>query len=156
MPIGTTVPEPIRRPLIPPRTRAHAGHPSTGISRRRFLAFAAAVPFAFASLAMLDGLEKTRPAAPIRLPSDLPVGLTLTGDVIASRSPDGRLRAFAARCTHLGCRLGRIVDGQIVCPCHGSRFFADGQVAAGPAARPLTEWPVTRDPVSGGWIVHAG
>lgn len=127
-----------------------------GISRRRFLLLAAAAPLAVAAVATLQQVGQVAPAAPVRLPATLPVGLTLAGEVIASRSADGRVRAFAARCTHLGCRLDRVVGGQIACPCHGSRFFGDGRVAAGPAARPLTEWPVTADPVAGGWVVHVG
>ncbi len=44
--------------------------------------------------------------------------------------------ALVAICTHLGC-TPRLAADQFVCPCHGSRFAADGQVISGPASRPL-------------------
>lgn len=40
------------------------------------------------------------------------------------------------RCTHLGCRTKvNTVEGTIDCPCHGSRFAADGRPLYGPARR---------------------
>lgn len=58
--------------------------------------------------------------------------------VAVSRDDDGALLAVSARCTHVGCivhwnRWARSWD----CPCHGSRFAADGTVLHGPATSPL-------------------
>jgi cytochrome b6-f complex iron-sulfur subunit len=39
-------------------------------------------------------------------------------------------------CTHLGCTLENNAQG-FACPCHGSRFDADGKVIHGPADKPL-------------------
>ncbi|OEJ61826.1 [Fe-S]-binding protein [Streptomyces agglomeratus] len=54
------------------------------------------------------------------------------------RDESGGTRVVSARCTHLGC-LVRFNDAEKVweCPCHGSRFGADGTVLHGPATRPL-------------------
>lgn len=51
----------------------------------------------------------------------------------------GNVRAISDRCTHRGGPLheGKVVDGCVECPWHGSRFtLEDGQVARGPATRP--------------------
>lgn len=44
--------------------------------------------------------------------------------------------ALSLECTHLGCGLDSKSDG-FACPCHGSRFGADGRVTHGPADNPL-------------------
>ena len=57
-------------------------------------------------------------------------GLYLTGTPSAPR-------ALSLECTHLGCRVAPRPSGGFACPCHGSRFDAEGRVVAGPASRPL-------------------
>jgi menaquinol-cytochrome c reductase iron-sulfur subunit len=47
-----------------------------------------------------------------------------------------RVRAFSATCPHLGCTVEIRPDG-FACPCHASRFGADGQVLEGPSPRAL-------------------
>ena len=74
---------------------------------------------------------------------------------IVYREGDGPIRAYAARCTHLGCRIDRIAGDEIVCPCHGSRFRADGSVVTGPATKPLIALRIEPDPKTGGWIARA-
>lgn len=58
--------------------------------------------------------------------------------VATCRTRDGRLHAVSARCTHLGCLVGwNQVEESWDCPCHGSRFAADGTVLEGPAVTDL-------------------
>ena len=44
------------------------------------------------------------------------------------------LQALSLTCPHLGCELEATADG-FACPCHGSRFTADGKLQHGPASR---------------------
>jgi Rieske Fe-S protein len=54
------------------------------------------------------------------------------------RDPQGRLTELSAICSHLGCVVAwNAVEGSWDCPCHGSRFTADGKVFCGPANRDL-------------------
>jgi glycine/D-amino acid oxidase-like deaminating enzyme/nitrite reductase/ring-hydroxylating ferredoxin subunit len=58
--------------------------------------------------------------------------------VATHRRDDGSLGRVSARCTHLGCIVAwNAFERSWDCPCHGSRFDADGQVLEGPAVRPL-------------------
>ena len=53
--------------------------------------------------------------------------------------------ALSATCPHRGAPMdeGRIVDGCIECPWHGSRFrVPDGALVRGPAASPLPRFDV--------------
>ncbi len=51
---------------------------------------------------------------------------------------DKGLYAMSAVCTHLGCLTRPEAGGDgFFCPCHGSRFDAQGKVVKGPAPKPL-------------------
>ena len=55
-----------------------------------------------------------------------------------SRDDDGELSRCLARCTHLGCIVGwNAADRAWECPCHGSRYAADGTLVQGPATKDL-------------------
>ena len=73
------------------------------------------------------------------------VGIQASGREILVAKVKGRYYAVGDICTHNGCRLsgGRIRDGQIRCPCHGSAFDpATGKVLQGPAERPVPVYPI--------------
>ena len=58
----------------------------------------------------------------------------------------GALKAVSVTCSHMGCALGwNPVDRTWDCPCHGSRFAADGSVIHGPAVRALEPVALTPD-----------
>ena len=57
------------------------------------------------------------------------------------RGPQG-VHAVSTICTHLGCVVKPATDG-FECPCHGSRFTADGEVTRGPAPQPLPWFKVS-------------
>jgi nitrite reductase/ring-hydroxylating ferredoxin subunit len=64
--------------------------------------------------------------------------------IVLTRESSGTVHGFSAICTHEGCLVGTVAGGQIMCPCHGSRFNATtGAVEHGPAMRPLPTVPVT-------------
>ena len=55
------------------------------------------------------------------------------------RGEDGRLRAVSAVCTHTDCIVEwNGAEQSWDCPCHGSRFNAEGAVLEGPANEPLS------------------
>ncbi len=81
--------------------------------------------------------------APIATTDEIPVGegaVLSEHEVVVTQPEEGVFRAFSTACTHEGCPVDQVVDGQIVCPCHGSRFSVeDGSPTEGPARSPLEE-----------------
>ena len=60
------------------------------------------------------------------------------------------LKVFSNKCTHAGCRINQEIDGQLVCPCHGSRYDSlTGNVLQGPAGLPLASIPFSTDTKTG-------
>lgn len=54
--------------------------------------------------------------------------------IAVSRDDSGKLSERSAVCTHLGCIVAwNPVEKQWNCPCHGSKFAANGEVVTGPA-----------------------
>jgi glycine/D-amino acid oxidase-like deaminating enzyme/nitrite reductase/ring-hydroxylating ferredoxin subunit len=60
--------------------------------------------------------------------------------IAAYRRHDGSLMLHSAVCTHKGCTVAwNNAERTWDCPCHGSRFAAEGGVISGPAQSPLDE-----------------
>ena len=99
----------------------------------------------------------TGPPVSLAKLSEVPVGgsapasAQVNGNpVVLSQQTAGKVAAFSAICTHMGCTVNA-GGPQFHCPCHGSVYDAfTGQVLRGPAPSPLTSIPVK---VDGGEIV---
>lgn len=104
-------------------------------------------------------------------PESFADGLTyLPGQRLFIARDSKTFRAVSAVCTHLGCtvhaeiqQVSAPVDGsarpgaqaqQFVCPCHGSRYDADGTNVSGPAPRPLTRYHLALAPDDGQLVVN--
>lgn len=80
-------------------------------------------------------------------PEDYPVGTRISLDdrrICIVRENKG-LAAISTTCTHLGCIVSASETG-FSCPCHGSRYDQDGNVAAGPAPKALSWYKVSLAP----------
>lgn len=126
------------------------------ISRRawlRILAQSTLVPLAmlWRAMAQQHGRRPRRPRQ-LALALPLPPGLSVHGEV-AVWFREGQYTALATRCTHLGCRLRPGEGKTLICPCHGSRFAANGGPLRGPAREPLTVVPCRVDPEQGRLLV---
>jgi Rieske Fe-S protein len=88
--------------------------------------------------------------------SDLAVGSLQSldsGQAAIARDSAG-VYALTLICTHAGCQAG-VIGADIVCPCHGATFDANGNVVHGPATAPLVHLAVSADS-SGNLTVHSG
>ncbi len=63
------------------------------------------------------------------------------GALLVARTGQDSFTALTATCTHQGCTITGFQDQVYVCPCHGSRFRTNGEVARGPAQVPLRAFP---------------
>ncbi len=118
------------------------------LSRREFLGQSAKWSCGIAWLFTLGGLIKF--PIPALLPDvssifkigkidEFPVGSERIFEekkVLVKRDAKG-LSAVSLVCTHLGCIVSKTTDGGYDCPCHGSKFDAEGKVMAGPAPKAL-------------------
>lgn len=86
----------------------------------------------------------------VALPEVLPAGEAFVppGRSVAIFKDSSGVYAVSTICTHLGCVVKTNAEG-FECPCHGSRFAANGDVTKGPAPRALPWLKVT---ISGGTI----
>ena len=51
--------------------------------------------------------------------------------------------ALEKKCPHLGCMVD-LVEGELLCPCHGAKFTLDGTLISGPSPRGLKQFEVKR------------
>ena len=137
----------------------------TAINRRRALSGTAAITVGVPVLAACGG-DETNAADPatsspsedggsgdageaLASTADVPVGgcfVVAAAKVVVTQPSQGDFKAFTAVCTHQGCVVESSSDGEIPCPCHGSRFsLEDGAPTSGPASSPLSAVEITVD-----------
>lgn len=92
------------------------------------------------SLAAVPALAREGGAVIVRAPG--------APQVLLARTPGGGFAATSAICTHQGCPLG-VDGGEIVCPCHLSRFAFDGTVTHPPARSGLLVFEASEDLAAG-------
>ncbi len=133
------------------------------LNRREFLAKSG---IAAAALAVLEacGDGQIGPTA-VTLGSGITVkladfpGLATTGELVdishqraVMRTGPTTFEAHSKVCTHEGCETN-VTNNRFECPCHGSRFNADGSVINGPDTggqiAPLPALATTFDPTAG-------
>lgn len=91
--------------------------------------------------------DRISQAAPLEV-SDLAPGEGRVGKVggetlAVSRAADGTLHAVAPACAHQGCLVTwNEAEQSWDCPCHGSRYAADGTLLHGPATKGLERRPL--------------
>ncbi len=122
------------------------GNRRSTVARRDFLALlgrgALWATAGVTVVALLRYLSFTEPTPPqtfvLDAPSAYPLNSTTSvADGRAFIKHDERgLYAINATCTHLGCLVKQSATG-FDCPCHGSRYTANGTVTNGPATQPL-------------------
>lgn len=117
------------------------------VARRDFLGlaslWAAFAALAFATIGMIRLPKAAVLSSPskkfrVNLPESLAPGQAYVPpgrSVAVFRDTEG-VYAISLVCTHLGCIVKSLAEG-FECPCHGSRFSADGDVTKGPAPKPL-------------------
>ena len=133
---------------------------TASLNRRQALSGAATVGIGLPVLAACGGGDGSATDT-----GDAPTGgsgggaLTSTGDievgggtifpdqqVVVTQPAAGAFKCFTAVCTHQGCIVSSVADGEILCQCHGSAYsIEDGSVLNPPATRPLAEKAITVD-----------
>lgn len=132
------------------------------VNRREFLASATGLA-ALATVASCgDGIVSgvsgpvTVPGGPVTvLVADYPA-LATPGTLVqiagttfaAKRTGATTFDAYSMVCTHQGCVTGITAGAHFDCPCHFSRFDANGAVLRGPAHKPLARLVTSYDPAT--------
>lgn len=109
------------------------------ISRKDFIAklgWLFAIPYMLiAGYAFKQNAQINR-AKNIRIPLQLNKGVTFRDGLIVVKN-DKQTQFLSSKCTHLGCNIHAVENGELICPCHGSRFSLEGDCIKGPAKEGL-------------------
>lgn len=111
------------------------------ISRRRFinnLWAIIALPYLLFAGLMIRKHQQVSTVKKIHVQIPQVDGVFFHDEVILVKKGND-FNVFSSRCTHLGCRINKVENGMLVCPCHGSSFSESGTVVIGPASNGLKE-----------------
>lgn len=120
-----------------------------------------------------DILYEPSPESSVGMPEKFAEGVTFIPDKRLFIVREGNdFQVISAVCTHLGCTVNYVplakikevsVQGKVIqerwefsCPCHGSKYYAEGTNYAGPAPKALPRFYVDISPISGELIVNTG
>jgi len=110
------------------------------INRKKFLKLSAAaivLPFLIIWDNFVERTVKQHSSkSKISFPADISQGVTFFKSVIINKNRK-KLKILSSKCTHLGCKINKLEDDKLICPCHGSQFNLDGNVIKGPATASL-------------------
>jgi cytochrome b6-f complex iron-sulfur subunit len=131
--------------------------------------------FSYQSLRSLvpNILYETPARFKVGLPSQMADGMTYLEDKRLFIFKEGQTyHAVSAACTHLGCTVKytklnqpkqvdtdgakRTINFEFHCPCHGSKYYADGTNYSGPAPRPLRCYKLEVSPDDGQLVADLG
>ena len=111
------------------------------ISRKEFLRYiwvVIAAPFIFIWGMSVKRYREAGTKTQVRIADDIPNGISFFDEVVISKQAED-IKVYSAHCTHLGCIINNEVNREMVCPCHGSRFDANGKPTKGPAVERLRQ-----------------
>lgn len=166
---------------VPPHDHHH-GTDDPSKSRREFLhqlglgslvLGAGAVGFQTIRSLVPNVLYESEQKFKIGLPSQLSEGVTFIEDKQLYIFKEGKsFYSISASCTHLGCTVKhtklnqpkeveiggetKTITSEFHCPCHGSKYYADGTNYSGPAPRPLKWFKLELSPDDGQLIADMG
>ncbi len=162
--------------------KQHPDHGKSSAGRRDFLQkvgigsiLAGIAGFGYQSLRSLlpNVLYEPPMKFKIGLPSQLSEGVTFIEEKQLYVFKEGKsFYSISASCTHLGCTVKHTklnqpkeveingekkqISSEFHCPCHGSKYYADGTNYSGPAPRPLKWYKLEVSPDDGQLIADLG
>ena len=129
------------------------------ISRKKFLKWLAALavlPFiAIWDKQVRQTIRQQSKLNKIEIPSNIPNGVSFHNSIIVNKK-DKKVEILSSKCTHLGCKINKIENDRLTCPCHGSQYSIDGKVLKGPATKPLKVLSYKIDPQTNQIVVFDG
>ncbi|WP_319481091.1 Rieske (2Fe-2S) protein [uncultured Draconibacterium sp.] len=73
-------------------------------------------------------------------------GFVYEGNIMIFRTGESTYLAISKICTHQGCTVAyNHTSGDVLCPCHSSRFTTAGAVVSGPATASLKTYSVQKN-----------